>query len=339
LTAAPIFVTGGTGFLGRHLIPLLCRRGIPVRVLTRDPAAHPWLARYPNVQAVAGDVRESGPWMAAVQGCGSVIHAGGLFRFWGAAQDFDATNVTGTRHLLDAARAAGVQRFVHVSSVAVIGQPDPREVIDEAYPPNPVEPYQISKLKGEHLALEAWREHGLPVIVVRPGAYYGPLGEYAFNRLFFKDPMRGIIMQIDGGRHIIFPAYVGDVAQGVLLALERGQVGEVYNLCGDWISHQDAFTIVIREAGLWYPRLNIPGWMGIATSRVMEAAARIVRREPFWPLNLKSYVYNDWRVSNDKARRELGFAPLDFVEGVRRTVQWYRAGKPDQIPETECESL
>jgi nucleoside-diphosphate-sugar epimerase len=79
--------------------------------------------------------------------------------------------------------------------------------------------------------------------------------------------------------------------------------------------------------------------MGIATSRLMEAAARIVRREPFWPLNLKSYVYNDWRVSNDKARRELGFAPLDFVEGVRRTVQWYRAGKPDQIPETECESL
>jgi nucleoside-diphosphate-sugar epimerase len=148
--------------------------------------------------------------------------------------------------------------------------------------------------------------------------------------------MRGIIMQIDRGRYIIFPAYIGDVAQGVILALDRGRDGEIYNICGDWISHRDAFSIVIEEARLRWPRLPIPGWLGINTARVMTALAPLVRREPFWPINLRSYVYNYWRVSNQKARQELGFMPTDFREGARRTIAWYRSGKPDHIPELDC---
>lgn len=331
-----IFVTGGTGFLGRHLIPTLCRSGFHIRVLTRDPEHCAWIKRYPNVTAVRGDVRDPATFREAMKGCRYVVHAGGIFRFWGKPEIFDETNTEGTKHVLDAALAADVERFIHISSVAVVGQPDPANVIDETYPPNPVDPYQVSKLRAENLALSYYHEHKLPVVVLRPGAFYGPMGEYAFNRLFFKDPMRGIIMQVDFGRHVIFPAYVGDVARAIVLALTRGQLGEVYNICGDWISHRDAFTIVIKEARLWYPRLNVPGWLGIATSHLMTALATITRREPFWPINMKSYVYNDWRVSNDKARRELGFTPIAFEDGVRRTVAWYRAGQPDHIPELEC---
>lgn len=331
-----IFVTGGTGFLGRHLIPTLCRQGHAVRVLTRQPHAHPWLARYPRVEIINGDLREPDSFRAAVQGCRYFVHAGGLFRFWGDPRAFDEINAHGTENALQAALDAGVERFIHISSVAVIGQPDPTHVIDETYPPNPVEPYQHSKLRAENRALAFHREKGLPVVVLRPGAFYGPMGEYAFNRLFFKDPMRGLIMQMDGGSHIIFPAYVGDVAQGIVLALDRGRVGEIYNICGDWISHKDAFTIVIRVAGLRWPRLNLPGALGVMAARVLTALSKITQREPFWPINMRSYVYNNWRVSSEKARRELGFAPIDFHEGAVRTVAWYRAGKPDHIPELEC---
>lgn len=331
-----IFVTGGTGFLGRHLIPALCRRGYTARVLTRDPGAHPWLKRYPNVEPVAGDLRERRTFEAALVGCAQVIHAGGLFRFWGNQQAFEQINATGTENLLSAASRNGVQKVVHISSIAVIGQPDPRHIIDELTPPDPVEPYQRSKLHGERIALRYHAERQLPVVVLRPGAFYGPMGEYAFNRLFFRDAMRGLIMQVNGGRYIIFPAYIADVVQGILLGLEKGQPGEVYNICGDWISHKDAFTIIIEEARLPYPRLSIPGWLGVNAARVLTMLSRLTGREPFWPINMRSYVYNDWRVSNAKARRELGFVPTDFREGAKRTIAWYRAGKPDHIPELDC---
>jgi nucleoside-diphosphate-sugar epimerase len=331
-----IFVTGGTGFLGRHLVPALCRANFPVRVLTRSPERHLWIQKYPHVEIVHGDLRDAQLVQAGVQGCQYVVHAAGLFRFWGREADFDQTNVTGTENVMRAAAKAHVERVLHISTIAVIGQPDPEHVIDEAYPAHPVDPYQRSKWRAEQIVLRDHQEQYVPVIILRPGAYYGPLGTYAFNRLFFRDPMRGIIMQVSGGKHIIFPAYVADVVQGIMKAMDRGRVGEVYNICGDWISHKDAFDIICQEAHLRWPRLPIPGWMGIATSRLLEGISFFTRREPFWPINLRSYVYNNWRVSSEKARRELSFVPTDFRAGARRTIAWYRAGKPDQIPETEC---
>lgn len=331
-----IFVTGGTGFLGHHLIPELCRLGEPLRVLTRRPDQHLWLRRYPRLEVVAGDLLEADTLRQAVQGCRVVIHAGGMFRFWGDENVFRASNAQGTENVLEAAMQAGVERFIHVSTVAVIGQPDPANVIDETYPPQPADAYQRSKWQAEQIAMRYQHERGLPVIVLRPGAYYGPLGHYAFNRLFFTDPLRGIIMQVNGGRYIIFPAYIRDVAQGVVKALERGRVGDIYNICGDWISHREVFDIVCEEAGLRWPRLPIPGWLGINTARVLEALALVTRSEPFWPLNLRSYVYNNWRVSSEKARRELGFVPTDFREGARQTLAWYRAGQPDDWDGVRC---
>jgi nucleoside-diphosphate-sugar epimerase len=328
-----IFVTGGTGFLGRHLIATLCRAGHPLKVLTRYPEKNRWLQDYPSVEVIPGDLREKAKLIQAMDGCQHVVHAGGVFRFWGNAQHFIENNTVGTQNMLDAAAQVGVERFIDISTVAVVGQPDPTNIIDETYPPQPVEPYQRSKYAAEKLALRYYHERNVPVVILRPGAYYGPLGEYGFNRLFFRDPMRGIIMQLSGGKHIIFPAYIIDVAQGILQALEKARVGEIYNITGDWISHKEVFDIVCEEADLRFPRTRIPGWMGITASRLLELLAVVTRREPFWPINMRSYVYNDWRVSNEKARCDLGFAPTSFRDGARRTIAWYRAGKPQDIPE------
>jgi dihydroflavonol-4-reductase len=330
-----VFVTGATGFLGRHLLPALCRRGYAVRALVRQPNAHPWLARYPNVAIVQGNIGDSASLRSELDGASTVIHAAGRFRFWGQDADFQPVNVAGTQHMLAAAQRAGVRRIVHVSTIAVIGQPEPGRLVDEEHPPHPADPYQRSKLAAEHAVQDA-AAGGLDAVIVRPGAFYGPLGQYGFNRLFFRDPMRGLIMQMDFGRHIIFPAYVPDVAVGAILALERGQRGAIYNLCDAPISHRSAFNVVCAEAGLHWPRISLPGWMGITTARALEGISRLTGREPFYPMNLRSYVYNDWRVTNEKAVRELGFAPTPFRDGARQTIAWYRAGKPDWIAEVEC---
>ncbi len=331
-----IFITGGTGFLGRHLLPTLCRAGYQLRLLSRHPDHYAWLNRYPRTEVIQGDLLDGDVLRRAVVGCQYVIHAGGMFRFWGDEAAFQATNAIGTENLLAALKGSGIERLIHISTVAVIGQPDPRHIIDESYPPQPADPYQRSKWRAEQAVMQAHRDDGLPVVVLRPGAYYGPLGEYAFNRLFFRDPMRGIIMQINGGSYIIFPAYIADVVQGVMKGLEQARLGEVYNICGDWISHREAFDIVCREAKIPWPRLPIPGWLGINTARFLEAVSAITRTEPFWPMNLRSYVYNNWRVSSDKAKRELGFVPTPFEEGARKTIAWYRAGCPDHWSELDC---
>ncbi len=318
-----IFVTGGTGFLGRNLLPLLVAEGYHVRALTRHPADHPWLNAL-GVEVITGDVEDKQIIHCAAEGCRYVVHAAGRFSFWGKREQFEHTNVEGSANVMQAALAAGVEKFVHISTIVVVGTPLADRLVDETHPTNPVDPYQRSKLKGEQLALQYYRDHGLPAVILRPGAFYGPYGRYAFNRLFFEDPLKGLLIQVDRGSHITFPAYIGDVAASIAAALRKGRPGEVYNICGDSLTHVEANHIVSDEAGITHFRINVPGWSMIALAHMWTALSEYTRVEPYYPLNLRSYVFNNWRVSSDKARRELDFNPISFREGARRTLAWYR---------------
>ena len=122
---------------------------------------------------------------------------GVCFVFGAMSKSFAGTNARGTENVLEAARKAQVERFIHISTIAVVGEPDPNRIVDETHPAHPTDAYQRSKWQAEQTAMRYFHDYGLPVVVLRPGAYYGPLGQYAFNRLFFKDPMRGIIMQVN----------------------------------------------------------------------------------------------------------------------------------------------
>ena len=171
-------MTGGTGFLGRHLVPALCRAEEPIRVLARRPKDHLWLCQYPNVELVPGDLTEPEPYVHALKGCRRVIHAGGVFRMWGDEQTLLDNNVQGTALQLSAVKNLDIERFIYISTIAVLGHPDPDRVVDETYPPHLMDPYQRSKLIAECMALKlkCWEDEGLPVVVLRPGACYGPIG-------------------------------------------------------------------------------------------------------------------------------------------------------------------
>jgi len=320
---SPVFLTGGTGHLGRSLLPMLVQAGFPVRVLTRHPKDHPWL-NLPGVEIIAGQVEDRDLIASAVKGCRYVIHAAGKFRFWGKGEQFEQTNVYGSQNVMEAARNAGVEKHIHISTIVVVGKPLPGRIVDETHPTNPADPYQRSKLHGENLALQYHHDYGLPVVILRPGAFYGPYSRYAFNRLFIEDPLKGLRLQVNGGRYITFPVYIGDVAAAILSALERATPGEIYNICGESLHHREVDQIVSEESGIGRFRLNIPSWSMIALARVWTALSTYTRIEPYYPLNLRSYVFNDWHVTSDKARRELGFTPISFREGVRLTLNWYR---------------
>jgi dihydroflavonol-4-reductase len=319
-----IFVTGGTGFLGRNLIPLLSAAGHDLRVLVRDPAEHRWLDAYPNISIVQGRLRDVDAIHAGMRGCRYVVHAAGLFRMWGAREAFQQANVQGTINVVEAALAAGVERFIHISTVAVVGNPTPGQIIDETHPLNPADPYHHSKLAGENVIQQYIKERNLPALILRPGAFYGPYGRYAFNRLFFEDPLKGLLVKVNNGKHIIFPVYIGDVAAAIRNALTYGSIGEIYNICGNPLTHNEANRIVSEEARITPWRINTPTWMMLTLARAWTWLSEYTGVEPYYPINLRYYVFNDWQTSSEKARDELHFRPTPFRVGTRLTLAWYR---------------
>ncbi|MEE8390633.1 MAG: NAD-dependent epimerase/dehydratase family protein [Anaerolineae bacterium] len=321
--SAPVLITGATGFLGHTLCPYLVERGYRLRALVRPSSAWDFL-RPLGVELTWGDIRDADAVRAATEGCCAVVHAAGKFRFWGKREDFFSVNIEGTRNALEAARQANVERFIFVSTIAVAGTPRADVVIDETYPPTPGDDYQRSKLEAERLTLHYHREYNLPAIVLRAGAFYGPGSRYAFNRLFFEDPLKGLPLQVHRGQHINFPVYIRDVAQGIDLALKQGRPGQVYNISGPSLSHREANDIVDCLLGHRIWRFNAPAWTMLALARVWTWLSRYTGQEPYYPVNLSPYVFYDWQVSSEKAQHELGFVPTPFEEGARATLEWYR---------------
>ncbi len=317
-----LLISGATGFLGHNLVPRLVHAGYPVRALVRYGSETRFLQDLGVELAFVSDITEETAVAQAMQGCQYVIHAAGQFRFWGDLPGFWQTNVRGTLAMLNAASAAGVQRFVHISTLALVGK-TPDSIIDEAVPCLPLDPYQRTKLEAENLALAFHRYRDLPVIVLRPGWFYGPWGRYAFNRLNFEEPLRGWRIKVDGGRNVLCPVFVSDVAQAVQQALSRGRPGEIYNISGRSLSHNEINAIISDLAGIPRWRVPIPRFVVLNLARAWTAVSRYTGREPFYPINLAPYVFQNWRVSIAKAEAELGFVPTPFAEGAKETLEWY----------------
>jgi nucleoside-diphosphate-sugar epimerase len=319
-----ILVTGATGFLGHNLLPRLVAAGYEVKALVRPSSDTTFLKQLGVSLAYVDDISDQQAVCQACQDCQQVVHAAGRFRFWGDFPEFWHTNVAGTQAMLSAAVTAGVERFIHISTLVVVGKTPGQGLIDETTPCRPQEPYQRTKLEAEQLALACFQKEGLPVVVLRPGAYYGPWGHYAFNRLFFEEPLRGWRIRVNRGRHVTFPAYTPDVAQSVLLALNRGRPGEIYNICGQSLDHNTINDIVSDLAGIPRWRFNVPTRAVLLLAWVWTALSRLTGREPFYPINMAPYVFQDWHVSVQKAIRDLDFRPTSFEEGARQTLAWYR---------------
>lgn len=320
-----ILVTGATGFLGRNLCEHLTGQGYHLRALVR-PTSDTLFLEALGVEIAPGDVRDLASVQAAMAGCDVVVHAAARFRLWGPPEIFEEINLWGTRNVLAAAYGLAVKRFIHISTIIVVGPQAPGILITEATPYGPYhgDNYARTKMGGERLAL-SYAEIGLPVIVLRLGALYGPWGHYAFNRLFFEEFLSGWRVQVHSGQHVIFPCYVGDAALAIEAALTHGGMGEVYNVSGESITHRQANQTVSRLADKSSWRLNVPARLMINFAQLLEIVALFTHREPFYPLNLVPYVFEDWHVCSDKAKRELSFDPVSFEEGARRTLAWYRS--------------
>lgn len=317
-----VLVTGGTGFLGRHLVNNLVNEGYDVTLLARRSSNVSWLEGK-EITVAYGDVTNADSIHKAIKGCKFIIHAAGFFRFWGLKNLFYEVNLEGTKNVVKAVLNSDIQRMVFVSTIAVVGDPPPNALIDEEIECNPQDDYQKSKLSAERHILQNFRENNLPAIVVRPGAFYGPGSSYGFNRLFIEEPMRGWRVKVEGGERLTFPVYVPDVAKIVVNALKLGKPGKIYNISDKSVTHNHVNLIVSKILGISSWRIKVSSPMMIGLAGIMELAAKMTTREPFYPLNLRHYVFNDWNVVSDLAKVELGFSTTPLEDGLRSTVDWF----------------
>lgn len=320
-----ILVTGAAGLLGGQLTELLIARGARPRALVHPRYDAGWRAPA-GADGYAADIADRAAIEAALAGVDCVIHCAARTGPWGSAAEYERVNVAGLETMVRAAVAAGVQRFVHVSSITVHGN-DVRGAADEDSPlhtePNP---YSRSKVAGEHLLHRMIRDEGAPVTIVRPGWIYGPGDTASFGR-FAQLIDEGRMLVVGTGRNHLPLVYVRDAAEGLLLAAATEQSpGRTYLLVNDEpVTQRQFLDAIAAELNAPPPRRRIPYRAAVALGAVAETAGHLTGKQPPVMRYGLQLLGGENRFSIDRARRELGFAPaVGYLEGVRRGVAWYR---------------
>jgi nucleoside-diphosphate-sugar epimerase len=313
--AARVFVTGGSGFLGRALIAALRERGSLVRALARsDKAAE--AVRVAGAEPVAGDLDDERVLREGMDGCAVVYHAAAKVELWGRREDFLRITVGGTERVIAAARAAAVPRLVHVSTEAVLAGASLAGVDERTpLPARPVGLYPLSKGMAEQRALAA-NGPDLTSVVVRPRFIWGR-GDTVLLPGLVAAMKSGAWFWFGGGRHRSSTCHVRNVCAGLLLAAEKGRGGEIYFLTdGEPLEFRDFVTRMVRTQGVEPPAREAPLWVGDALARILEWLWQEfpIGGEPPLTRTAMQLFFREVSVSDAKARSELGYRPLVSVE-------------------------
>jgi dihydroflavonol-4-reductase len=330
-------VTGGTGFVGANLVRQLVAAGAGVRVLARAGGDRRALDGV-KVEIAEGDLLEPASLARACAGVRTVYHVAADYRLWAPDPSVLArVNVDGTRALLEAAGAAGARRIVYTSTVGALGIPKDGSPGTEATPvslADMVGAYKRTKFMAQQVALDFARR-GLPVVIVNPSAPIGPWDvKPTPTGQMIVDFMAGrMFATVDTGLNIV---HVRDVAQGHILAADRGRVGELYILGAvrGNLSLTELGTLLSEITGRKPPRLRVPYAVAWCGSACMEAVARLTGGTPRVPLTAVRMAKKRMYFSPAKAIQELGLPQTDVRVALRDAVEWFAAHGYARLPRT-----
>ena len=340
--AATVFLTGGTGFIGAHVLEALLQAGYGVRALVRDSNRLP---AHPRLEAVAGDLERPGHLLELVRGCRYLVHVAAAYSFAPRERErVNRVNVRGTAGLLAVARMAGVEKGVVTSSSATVG-PAPRRgradglcpaarrgvlpppiedrsatELDWAPPADQASAYHRSKVEQERAALAA----RLPTVLVLPTAPIGP-GDWKPTPTgrIVVDFLRGrIFATLDGGMNLVD---VRDVARAHVLALERGRPRVRYLVGGRNLSLDGVWKLLAGVSGRRAPRARLPYTVGAALGWADELRCRATGGVPVVPLEGVRMARERMHVDSTRSRAELGLELSPVERAAADAVAWYRS--------------
>jgi dihydroflavonol-4-reductase len=318
-------VTGGTGFIGSHIVRVLVEAGHQARVLHRQNSKMTALSGL-SYESAIGDILDLNALCAACEGCDWVFHVAAVADYWRADQSkmFEA-NVEGTRRVLDAARQTGVKRIVHTSSAAAVGLRDDGKPGNETLPFNlPPEhfSYGYSKALSERVVMEAV-ENGQDVVTVNPVVVMGPGDLNMISGSFITQIKQyGHFAPVTSGGIAVVD--VRDVARWELLAVEKGHTGERYILGTANYTYTELFAIIADTVGVGRPFIYVPNFLLPLSVFMAELAARLKIKLPVNADQIRLSGRNVY-FEYDKTWTELGTPQVEMRDSIRATYQWYRA--------------
>ncbi len=324
LTAMKVFVTGGTGFIGGHVARRLRERGDDVLALVRSPEKAAAL-RGLGCELAPGTLADKDAIRAGMDGCDAVIHGAAMYEVGIPQSEHQAmyeANVVGTENVLRAALEAGIGRVVYISTVGAFGNTQ-GQVVDESYQ-HPgagyTSYYEETKVEAHRLAKRLIAEEGLPCVIVQPGGVYGPEDHSALGRQMnqFLAGRMPMIAFPDLGMNMV---HVDDVAAGVLLALDKGKIGESYVLGGQITTMRELIDTLARVSNRKAPKRALPTSLMKAMTPFGPIVGKMMDQGP----NLRELINSADNVTfwarHDKAMGELGYSPRGLEQGLRDTLE------------------
>lgn len=320
-----VLVTGGTGFTGKALVHRLLEQGHQVVALDYKEGLRTQELLDWGAEVMLGSVTDREVVRRAVDGAEVVHHLAAAFREMNVPDShYQEVNVGGTRNVLEAAREAGVHRFVYCSTCGVHGNVDHPPGGEDA-PIQPADYYQRTKYEAEPIVRE-FHQRGLPSVILRPAAIYGP-GDPERFLLIFRRVAGGTFPMFGNGRTLYHPLYVDNLVDAFVAAMADGAGdGEAYLIADEeYVEIEELVRRVGRALGVEVRVPHFPVWPVVAAGHVVEKVCRPFGiTPPIFPRRVDWYRQNRaFRI--DKAKRDLGWMPrVDLDEGLRRTAEWYR---------------
>jgi len=317
-----VLVTGGSGFIGQHLVATLVASGRQTRVLDVRPPGR----AVANAQYIKGSVLDRELVDQALDGVNEVYHLAGLPGMWVARKDdFHAVNCRGTEVVISAARKRGVERLLHCSTESILFRSSPSgeaNVEDILLTADDMPgPYTRSKLLAERLAMEA-AASGFPVVIGSPTM---PIGPHDHN----LTPPTAMIRRFLGKRFQFYLDFVlnlvdvRDVAAGLILTMERGKVGQRYILGGESIPLKKLLQYVAAISGRDSLRVPVPGQLAEVTAAIMEFMAdHVTRTPPSATAEAVRIALRSTALWTERAQRALGYAPRPVESALRETIAY-----------------
>jgi len=317
------FVTGGTGFIGSHVVRLLLQQGYQVTALVR-PSSNLGNLQGLAVDIVKGDLNDPNIW-EQMRGCDDLFHVAAHYSLWQKDREslyFD--NVEGTRNILAAAQKAGIKRTVYTSSVAAIGVGKSGEIVDETYQ-SPVEKlvgdYKKSKFLAEQVARSAAKK-GQDIVIVNPSSPIGALDikPTPTGDIILRFLRRQMPAYVDTGLNFID---VRDVAWGHLLALEKGKSGDRYILGNQNLSLKQLLEQLSQITNLPAPQISVPSWIPLTVAWIDEKILSPLGKTPTVPIDGVRMAQQPMYYDASKAIRELGLPQSPLNIALKDAVDWF----------------